>query len=133
MIKMNSLILLGILAVSAQNYYEGGSLRELIPEPAPRNSQSKMNQSGSSVNWFRTEIGLLVGVDNSILVQWKKSVNGEDILEKYGVSTFDKVTESIWELFVPDGVDLFELSQTLYKDEATVFAHPNMIRERSFR
>ncbi len=131
--KMYCLILLSTFIVSAQSYYEGGELRELTPEATPQFVVKSSQRSNTDVKWFRTETGLRVGVTESILVQWKKGADSEAVLSECGVMIFEKMTKTIWKLSVPTGANVFELSQTLYENEATIFAHPNMIRERKLR
>ncbi len=136
---MISICLLSTLLFAAEQYYERGKLRSLIPEsPVPRekeqtSSEKQLPRQSSDIRWYRNESGMRVGIDRKILVQWKNPENAAAVLNEFKLEEGEALTKTVWLIYVPDSADIFELSQKLYKHNSTILAHPNMIRERRMR
>lgn len=119
--------------LTAQSYYSNGVLKTLKPVTVSKvGIMSTAVDKNSDIQWYTSEQGEVVGVLNTIVVKWKTGVNPLNILQELDL-TGTRITETMWKISVPTNRDVFKLAQELYLHEATVFASPDMIRERKSR
>ncbi len=135
--KTGILLLTSLSMLIAGSYYENGTLKTLTPEVTPRISQTSISTVGeprkNDISWYITEQGRRIGVTKTILVKWNDISNSEALVKAMGFIKTEKLSNTIWELTIPEDGDVFLLSKELYEHGSTEFAHPNMLRERSMR
>ena len=122
------MIIVIFIKIFAQNfYYEGDRKVELTPILSAR-SNIKMKSTTNNIRWYKNDMGQTVGVTDYILVGWKDTSGVMSLLDSLNITVVEKITGDIWKLKA-EGKNIFYLSQVLYQNPKTNFAHPNMVRD----
>lgn len=129
------LLVTAILSASvfSQEYYDRGTLVKLTPTTVPISSKMRSATSGASVRWFNDQNGVVVGITNTIIVQWKTPSQAVSVLKSMNISTSEWLTKKMMIVTVPANSDLFVLCRKLSENSAIEFAQPNFIQDRSRR
>ena len=127
--KLLGLLLIGLFSsvFANESYYKNGKLVEL------ENIHETRSYSGSYIDYYKTMHGQKIGITDDILVQCKEGINCSDLLTKYNLSNFSKLTDKIMIVKIEDYDNIFSISRELYESGNVDFAHPNFIKERRKR
>ena len=84
-----------------------------------------LSKNNDEVRWFRDKNNLLYGVKNEIIFVLKKAEDKNNVLNRYSLILKENISDKI--LLVKTNLDVFEISNQLYNDDAVLYAHPNFI------
>lgn len=119
------ILLLGSLLQANDFYYEYEKKVSIV--------KSFESRSGNNVKFYENSLGKKIGIKDEILLQCQDDTNCTTLFRDYNISEVEKLSSKIYLIKVPKDVDIFVLSQKLYKEPHIKYAHPNFVKERTRR
>ena len=126
--KRQILLLIGLsmLGSSGDFYYENGKKIEVV-------KIQKKRSSDSSVEYYKSEKGHVVGVENDLLVECEEKVNCREVLTAYETISVSNLTDTIYLIRISKDKNIFKFAEKLYNNKKIKIAHPNFRKEKRRR
>ena len=86
------------------------------------------NVASEKVDFYMTSHGKKVGVTNEIIVKCLESVICAEIFKSFSLTEASNLSDSLYLVKIPDGDDVFTISNKLSNNPNVEFAHPNFIK-----
>ena len=127
-IKKQILLIIGLsmLGSAGDFYYENGKKIEVV-------KIQKKRSSNSTIEYYKSEKGHVVGVENDLLVECEEKVNCREVLTAYETISVSNLTDTIYLIRISKDKNIFKFAENLYNNKKIKIAHPNFRKEKRRR
>lgn len=127
---MKRMALLAIFTISlfgGDDYYTQYGKKVQVAKIVQKQALSR-DMAGENVEYYMTSHGKKVGVTNEIIVKCRLGVDCAEIFKSFSLSDASNLSDSLYFVKIPDGENVFTISNRLSENPNVEFAHPNFIK-----
>ena len=120
------IVLIIAFGYSDEYYFDNGKkvyLKEINSNI--NRSHNANNKKETSIKYYTTKSGAVLGVNNDIIVKCKKNRNCKQELLKYDVERVEEISKDYYLLSLHDNIQIFSISRKLYQESYIELAHPD--------
>ena len=113
---------------SESYYYSNNKKVYLTPVYTQTTNKVQALSMKKNIRYYQTSTNNILGVSNSIIVNFMNLQNFDEIKSKYQLSMIKKLYGSVYIFEIRDNSKIFDIANRLYMEENIKYAHPNFIK-----